>query len=122
MSHQVGASHVPQVDTGANLVAVLGLRLLSKLTATCWVLTDLGGRVGSQRVVRVKPAMFIRLKQTKIWLFEWKALRWSGVPENKGPCVDPHGSVCRRLCQDPEYSRAGPLGFGRTGMYVSCKG
>lgn len=51
---------------------VLGLRPLSwsqstlRPAATCLELGDLFGRVGSQRVLRVGPVEFIRLKQIRI--------------------------------------------------------
>lgn len=41
--------------------------------------------VGSQAVVRKKSTVFIRPKQTKIWLCELKALFWSGMQGENVP-------------------------------------
>ena len=41
---------------------------ISRLAVTCWVLTHL--------CVRVRLAEFIRPKQTKMWLFEGRALHY----------------------------------------------
>lgn len=49
-----------------------------RLVATTWVLADLCGREGTQGVVRRRPAVFIKLKQSKIWLCEKRALQQSG--------------------------------------------
>ena len=51
------------------------------LAATHWVLAHLCGRSGSQAVVRVgvRPAEFIRAKQTKIWLYEVRAHHQLGM-------------------------------------------
>lgn len=74
MSSSGRARGIAQVDTGSNLVPVLGLRPLRKcplgilsLAVTYQVLTDVYGMAESQGIIRVRSAIFIRPKQTKIW-------------------------------------------------------
>ena len=50
--------------------------------------------MGSQRVVRVRLAEFIRPKQTKIWPCEGRALHQLGVWGINGSVLEPHNSVC----------------------------
>lgn len=80
MSHHLGASGIHQVDTYTNLEPVLPLRPLSKLlmvhqdqlpAASCMGPADISGGVGSEGVIRVRPAEFIGLKQTNIWSCGW---------------------------------------------------
>lgn len=47
---------------------------IPSLAPTLCVITHLFGGVGSQGVLRMKPAEFIRPKQAMIWLCERKAL------------------------------------------------
>ena len=71
---------------------VLGLRPftnvpgISSLAATLWVLTQLCVWVGSQGVIRERPAEIIRPKQIKIWPCEGRALLQPGMQGKNGPC------------------------------------
>ena len=87
MSYQVH-----QISTGSNSMPVLGVITQQKsqgtpsLAATCWVLTHFCGVAESQVVIRVRPAEFIRPKQTKIGPGEGRALHCSGTQGKNGPC------------------------------------
>lgn len=59
---------------------------LPSLPATQQVSADICGGVGFQKVVRVRPAEFIRPKEAMIWLFEWmkgSASLWGGYVRGK---------------------------------------
>ena len=66
-------------------------------TIITWVSLDLCGGAGSQGVIWVRPAEFIRPKHTIIWPFKERAMHrsiWSSIYAWKnGPSPGPHNSV-----------------------------
>lgn len=61
VSHQVGASVVHKLDRNSNLVPVLGLRTLCKISGYTKANSHLPGAHGPLRwgVIRLKPVEFI---------------------------------------------------------------
>ena len=58
----------------------------------------------------MRPAEFIRPKQTKIWPHEGRNLHWLGLQGKISPMVETHNSVCPRFCMESELNRMMPLG------------
>ena len=80
MNHQVGVSGVHQTDTDSDFMPVLGLWLLSKSSRVQQGKpVEFCGVARFQGVVRVRLAVYIRLKQTNIWLCERRTLYQLGV-------------------------------------------
>ena len=71
--------------------------------------------------LRVRPEEFIRLKQTKIWSCEGKALLQLGIPGKNGPIREPHKSACPKFFQVLNLSRPGPPGVGKMGLVDHCE-
>ena len=97
MSHQVGAPHFHQIDTDSNLAPVLGLKPLSKSLRIYQGQQPpdggpvflCGGVKSEGKVMKVRPAKFIRLKQIKIWLCGGRALHRNSGTSVRGknlPC------------------------------------
>ena len=89
---------------------------IPSLAVTCWVLAQLCGGAGSQGAVRVRPAEFIRPKQTKIWPCERKTLHWLGVGGKHFPCPRAIQLSLFQILPGAYLSRVGPLGVGRVGL------
>ena len=66
---------------------------IPSLASTCLVFAYLGGGVGSQGVIKVRPAEFMRPKQTKIWLCNRRALHHSGMQGKMFSILVPHNCL-----------------------------
>ena len=64
----------------------------------------------SYRVIKVRPAKFIRYKQSKIWLCKGRTLHWLDVQRKKALVLEPHNLLCYGLCQEPDLSTVEPPG------------
>lgn len=124
MSHPVGAIGAHQIDTGSNWCQSEATQQkfegIPSLGAIHWLLAHLCDGARSQGIVRVRIAEVYRTKQTKIvkggfctiWAYKGK----------KSPILELHNSVYPRFYPEPDFSRAGPPGVGRMGMWISCEG
>ncbi|KAF6094954.1 hypothetical protein HJG60_012009 [Phyllostomus discolor] len=95
------------------------LQGIPSLAATHLVPTCLCGVVECQGVFRVRSAESIRPYQTKVWLYERKALCWSGLQWKNFFVLESHNSVCPKVSHELDLSKARLLGGGRCGSFQS---
>lgn len=70
----------------------------------------------SSWVIRMRLEEFIRPKHTNVWPCKGRLLRCLAYKRKMEPVLKPHNSVCPRVCQESDLSRAGLLGVGRIGL------
>lgn len=89
---------------------------IKSLAGTNQLPTDCCDAAGSQEISRVRPLVFIKLEQFKIWLCKEGLCTHRACKEKMASFLGPHNSVCLRICQEADLNRAGLSGVGRVGL------
>lgn len=89
---------------------------IKSLTGTYQLPTDCCDIAGSQEISRVRPVVFTKPKQLKIWLCKEGLCTHQACKEKMASFLGPHNSVCLTVCQKADLSRTGLSGVGRVGL------